>query len=370
MKAPKILLSALAILATLSLLISVGPVVGADCGFNLPCDDSVSVAPPTPALKISNPAGAGIGIMGAAHGIGVLGQTEINFGVVGEATGSGKGVRGYSASGVGVEGWSTGSSAGVNGVNGNMTDTGGPGVYGNSYNTGVYGLAPKIGVFGKTGGTAPHAGVKGQNTGTGYGVYGISFNGVAGYFAITNRASTKTALMAVTSGNGWAGQFVAKGAQGRGVYISTPIGNQGLEVVGGLKNAVVATSQGARSLSAEESTGVYFTDYGFGKLKDGQAVIKIDPVFAETVNLNQDYFVFLQPYAKAELYVSQTGPKAFEVRLNTGDPEARFAYRLVGKRRGFEQARLQPAPWADNDPNLYPQKGADKVAAVQVKENK
>jgi hypothetical protein len=371
----------LAALATLFFLVSAGPGAAADCGFNLPCEETVSVAPPTPALKISNPAGAGTAIMGVGHGIGVFGQTEINHGVVGEATGSGKGVRGFSVNGIGVEGWSTGANAGVNGVNGNMQATGGPGVRGHSYNIGVYGLAPKkgvmgesngagVGVHGKTAATTPNAGIWGQNTGSGYGVRGTSFGGIGGIFSATDRASSKTiALKAVNSGSGWAGQFIANGDGGRGVYISTPAGNQGLEVVNGTKNAVVATSQGARALSAEESTGVYFSDYGFGKLKDGKAVIKIDPLFAETVNLNQDYFVFLQPYAKAELYVSQTGPRAFEVSLNTGDPEARFAYRLVAKRRGFEQARLQPAPWADSDPNLYPQKRTEKVAAVKAKEN-
>ena len=37
-----------------------------------------------------------------------------------------------------------------------------------------------------------------------------------------------------------------------------------------------------------------------------------------------------------------------------GDPGVEFAYRLVTVRRGYEEVRLERAPWADDDPNLYP----------------
>jgi len=42
------------------------------------------------------------------------------------------------------------------------------------------------------------------------------------------------------------------------------------------------------------------------------------------------------------------------VRLRAGDPGVEFSYRLVAARRGYEDKRLEPAAWADDDPNLYP----------------
>jgi hypothetical protein len=128
----------------------------------------------------------------------------------------------------------------------------------------------------------------------------------------------------------------------------------GLSVVGGSKNAVVATSEGARLLYTEESSAVWFTEYGFGKLAGDGVFIAIDPLFAETVNLNEPYHVFVQAYGDAELYVSQRTPEGFEVRLRAGDPGVEFSYRLVATRRGYEGQRLEHAAWADSDPNLYP----------------
>ena len=40
-------------------------------------------------------------------------------------------------------------------------------------------------------------------------------------------------------------------------------------------------------------------------------------------------------------------PLGFEVALRAGDPNAEFSYRIVAKRLGFEQKRLEPTPWAD-----------------------
>jgi hypothetical protein len=106
-------------------------------------------------------------------------------------------------------------------------------------------------------------------------------------------------------------------------------------------------------LYTEESTEVWFTDYGFGELDDGVAIVPIDPKFAQTVNLEDEaYHVFVQVYGDAEVYVSNRTPTQFEVRLRDGDLNTEFSYRIVGKRSGYENHRLERAPWADGDPNL------------------
>ena len=110
---------------------------------------------------------------------------------------------------------------------------------------------------------------------------------------------------------------------------------------------MVSTASGARSLYSEEASEVWFADYGFGRLENGRARILIDPGFAQTVNLETPYHVFLQPYGPAQLYVEERTSLGFVVRVKDGDPNTEFGYRLVAKRLGFENSRLERASWAD-----------------------
>ncbi|HZI76341.1 MAG TPA: hypothetical protein VFD73_20440, partial [Gemmatimonadales bacterium] len=167
--------------------------------------------------------------------------------------------------------------------------------------------------------------------------------GGAGNFEITNTSSTAAALAAVNQGPGWAAQFLGSN---HGVAIQTTSG-MALQVAGGTKNAVVPTATGARALYTEESSEVWFTDYGFGRLEHGRARILIDPEFAQTVSLDQPYHVFVEPYDDVELYVQERTNLGFVVMARAGDPNAEFGYRIVAKRSGFEHDRLERAPWAD-----------------------
>jgi hypothetical protein len=188
----------------------------------------------------------------------------------------------------------------------------------------------------------------------GFAVRGIATTGVGGIFQ-NGSASTLPALAARTNGSGFAAEFQATNAAGKGVLIKTN-GGAGLQVVGGsfqvvggAKNAVVATPSGAKALYTEESTEVWFTDYGFGKLSNGKRIL-FDPSFAQTINPDESYHVFVQPYGRAELYVAERTPLGFTVALKDGDPNAEFSYRIVAKRLGFEGKRLEAAPWADQLP--------------------
>ncbi len=166
-------------------------------------------------------------------------------------------------------------------------------------------------------------------------------NGVVG----VTRDSTGYAVFGYNradSTDSWAGRFYAD--TGNGVSIATPSGTTGLSVSGGTKSAVVSTNQGDRLLYTEESTEVWFTDYGFGQLSEGKAVIAIDPLFAQTVNLDEPYHVFVQVYGDAEVYVTGRTATQFEVRLREGDDAVEFSYRIVGKRLLYETERLEPAP--------------------------
>jgi hypothetical protein len=205
------------------------------------------------------------------------------------------------------------------------------------------GLNSRAGFFENTGATNSNSALAVRTMGTGTAGVFLAPNGGRGMFI--NSKSNAYALEADNSGTGFAAKFFGYGSS-KGVYIETQ-GGAGLQVVGGSKNAVVHTPAGAKALYTEESTEVWFTDYGFGKLANGRARVLLDPSFAQTINPDEPYHVFLQARGRAELYVGETTPLGFEVALKDGDPSAGFSYRIVAKRLGFESKRLEAAPWAD-----------------------
>lgn len=334
-------------------------------------------------------------------------------------SGSAKGGYFYSAKGIGVYGVSDtaeglyGDAPNHDGVTGRSVVAGRSGVYGDSENGyGVSGSSDKThGVWGRTQATtgAAHGvygtstspsgvGVYGANSSSGVGVAGFKsgyspadlsawswwpgglFGGDDGVIGITKAPDgyALVGLSKATTGYGrgifascqspscWAGWF---SSSGDGVRVSTPAGKTALAVLGGTKSGVVATDDGSRLLYSEEATEVWFADYGFAQLAEGLATIRIDPLFAQTVNLAQPYHVFLQAYGDAEIYVANRSADGFEVRLRDGDPAVEFSYRIVAKRAGYETDRLERAPWADDDPNLYPEKAGlseDHRQAVPV----
>jgi hypothetical protein len=168
----------------------------------------------------------------------------------------------------------------------------------------------------------------------------------AGQFTVNQPLSIFAAIDATTNTNaGWAGLFTTTGTGG-GVRITTN-GGPGLQVLGGTKNAVVQTSDGARALYTAESAEVWFTDSGFARLTRGFVRVAIDPVFSETISLSEPYHVFLQSYGDAELIVKNRSASGFDVVMRDGtDDYAEFSYRIVAKRLGFERERLRAERWS------------------------
>ena len=268
-------------------------------------------------------------------------------------------------SGRALRGYATATSGTNYAVIGASTSPGGYGGY--FYNSGggygLYGSGDKYGVTGYTGSTDGF-GVVGVQTGYGTGDLPAAYWKPGGFFAGRNGVLGVSKTVGgfgvfgwSSHADAWAGQF--RSAVGHGVFISVPAAKTGLTVASGAKAAVVRTADGSRLLYSEEATEVWFADYGFGKLQNGLAVIPIEPIFAQTVNLKEPYHVFIQVYGNAEVYVTNRTSTQFEVHLRGGDPNVEFSYRIVAKRLGFEGQRLERAPWADNDPNLHPEKQAE-----------
>ena len=91
------------------------------------------------------------------------------------------------------------------------------------------------------------------------------------------------------------------------------------------------------------SPETWIEDFGSDVLRDGRAWVPIEPRYAETVNLEVAYHVFLTPLGDCSgLYVAAKAADGFEVReLGGGTSSVAFDYRVVAKRSGYEEVRLQ-----------------------------
>lgn len=135
------------------------------------------------------------------------------------------------------------------------------------------------------------------------------------------------------------GNIRCNGASFSGLVICA----NGLQVNGGLsvsgtKNRLVNTDHyGKRLLNAYETAVPYFGDIGTGEiLGDGECFVEIDPIFAETVSL-EDYVVFLQAEGDGKCYIAEKYADGFIV---AGTPGLKFAYEIKAKQKGFENIRL------------------------------
>ena len=273
---------------------------------------------------------------------------------------------------------------GVEGVSDNGlavlgTSTNGVGVYGQCTNgDGVSGMS----------GAPTKSGVFGYNGGGGYGVAGRSPNGwgleadgkdgggdqlgdlkldgdwgeiftFGNYLALYSNRNIRMQLDADKNDTGekfeifggWTGeQFTPR-------FSVDELGNvvvgQNLDVMGNMiahggKPAAVETAHyGQRLLYAVESTEVWFEDLGSASLVKGEAVVTFDPIFAETVNLEEDYHVSLTALCQEPvlLFVTRKDAQGFTVRgvaLDGQPSSCAFDYRVDAKRLGYEDVRLPP----------------------------
>jgi hypothetical protein len=247
------------------------------------------------------------GIATASTGVsdGVRGSTNSSagHGVIGVASAGGTGVQGESASGVGVRG--TSSNIGVVGTS---TGAGGCAVDGSA--TATTGLSD--GVRGST--SSPD----------GRAVIGFTTAGIGGYFQTlaTNR---------------YAAQAWAPGPANLGLFV------RGRLVVQGRKSGTVEIEKGKGVLLyALETPEPVFEDLGRARLKNGVAVVPIEPTFARTVDPSDaNYLVFLTPEGpNNSLYIASKTATSFEVRSMTG-PDITFNWRAVVKQKGSDNVRLE-----------------------------
>lgn len=320
---------------------------------------------------------------------GVLGWTNSStntatgvYGVAGASTGNTVGVWGDTNSSTngatGVFGRATANSGQTTGVFGvsNSTHPASAGVFGQSGNDGVVGRVGQgtninlnICFHPQLGAIRCSIGVRGDGPGTAFrsvGVLGSGMVGVRGEsVAIDSPVGPASGFGTGVFGRGIQGVLGQGGSTGvkgevdcvspcAGVVAinTTPPGlfRLGLRVEGnsivsgGFKSAAIRL-QGQEHvlLYSEESTEVWFSDYGSVQLADGLATVQIDPEFLQTVNTNKEYHVFLTANGNpiGALYIDNKTPTSFEIRETSGSADIKVSYRIVAKRKDFADERLR-----------------------------
>lgn len=247
-----------------------------------------------------------------------------------------------------------GSILASNGIEGDSRVS--TGVFGKSGSgTGVYGYSSSFGVWGESSAYdavyglshSGYAGVLGKNDSNGYGVWGTtssSGSGVAGY-----NYSSGPGVYAY-SASGYALYAHTDSDSSLSGYFEGPFGgyceidDRGNFKCSGSKSAVVPVDNGARqvALYAVEAPENWFEDFGSGRLANGEAVIHLEPTFAQTVNTGMEYHVFPVPNGDCKgLYVAEKTANGFVVReLGGGRSNITFDYRIIARRKGYETIRL------------------------------
>jgi hypothetical protein len=230
-----------------------------------------------------------------------------------------------------------------------------------------------VGVHGQS---TSHIGVYGQSTDY-YGVDGHSVNSYGGFFHSDNDhldlalggavgrinaaedgnsqlwlSSNADVIIILDNDGGEDHTFRIKNSGGGDVFTCDESGNCSCT---GTKPATVKTADyGWRQLYSMESPEVWFEDLGTTSLVDGEATVAFDPIFAETVNLEEDYHVFVTPLGQEPvlLFVTDKSATGFTVQGVTldGEPAAcAFDYRIVAKRLGYEDMRLEETTWQEGE---------------------
>jgi hypothetical protein len=321
---------------------------------------------------------------------GVFGNTSSagGSGVEGAATGSnGSGVYGYSqqangvlaigATGVKAQGSTYGVNAiGTGSISVGVQASGPTGVSAQGTGTGVYGAASSPNGVGVTGVSTADAGMGLHGVGhlpSTFGAEGFplgsvgiwadddrpgdSVNTINGAILATADNATSAWIMNHSSNNAteyvynWGGGSrsndkpdVAPVFRASGPTGDCLLNGAGESICTGTHKAAVPVDGGNRKVAmyAVHAAENWFEDFGTGQLVDGAAVVRIDPVFAETINGQVDYQVFLTPRGDCEgLYVSRQTATSFEVHeLRKGVSSVGFNYRITARRAGHETERM------------------------------
>jgi hypothetical protein len=235
---------------------------------------------------------------------------------------------------------------------------------GYAFRTDSASFADSVGKHGATHAPTGSDPIPGYVKATGDSMTGTLRVGTAGTCGVSSTADTAIFGRGIgSSGIGVAGTGVNAGVMGisgnggfavygdntaGGVAIGA-IGNALIEgnlLVTGTKSAVVNTSSGKRLLYCTESPEPWFEDLGTARLINGAAHVDLDMQFLQTVTINAAHpmQVFVQVKGDCKGVYVVPGLTGFDVKeLQGGTSNVSFGYRIIAKRKGYENMRLDTA---------------------------
>lgn len=120
----------------------------------------------------------------------------------------------------------------------------------------------------------------------------------------------------------------------------------------GSKSRIVNTKDyNDRLLYCYETPSPLFGDVGHGTIgDDGKCYVYHDVILLETINTKQDYQVFLQSYAKDNVWVAEKEHDYFVV---CGEPNTEFDWEIKAKQRDYEITRLEESQKVEVEQDRY-----------------
>lgn len=234
-------------------------------------------------------------------------------------------------------------------INGYTTGQGNAAIYGQHSTLATAGNTNVAGAFDGIGtgySTQPGWNIGVAGTGDEAGVYGSSStssgNRQGGYFTTTNGTSTQSIASVAgftTTGNDYYGGFF-DGNQNTGdwAYVGIRTGGTNYKIIGGgtVSTVVKDENNQNRVLFCPESPEITFTDSGTGKLTNGIAEIKIDPILSKNIFVDEKHplKVFVQLEGDCNgVYVTEKSTEGFIVKeLQNGNSNVAFSWQLIASR--------------------------------------
>jgi hypothetical protein len=286
--------------------------------------------------------------------------------------------------GIGVLGINSSTTADINatGVWGQTSNPAGTGVYG--VNTSTTNNTSAIGVWGQvnnaqgSGGYFANVAAAGTNNGMGVSAYTSQSDGAAYYGRNLHNSGTGIivagnnvvpshtiagsggAFTGSTIGvaafkdgnlanNAGAGYFIASTSSNVGVYVAyrygTPPTNYKIVDAGNFGGSVSTDVLGeeglkdARLMFAPEAPEIFFMDYGRGQLVNGKAHVKLDPIFAKNIIVNDSFPLYVNIQLEGDckgVYVTNKTNEGFDViELQGGQSNVPFTYSITAHRRDY-----------------------------------
>ena len=196
----------------------------------------------------------------------------------------------------------------------------------------------------------------GQNV---WGAYGQATGGSSETIGVYGRGSSPT------SGSVYGGYFVgglypfsARSRPDDPMFLDAfGIYSSGNLATSGTKSAIVRTEEGPRAVYCQESPENWFEDFGTATLSDGQSIVEIAADFLSSVTIDNENAmkVFVTPKADfGGRWWVETKSDRFILHAPEAPNGAEFDFRVVAKRKDFEELRMPLITSAWTDHFLYP----------------